>query len=108
RLHEELSLAAPTGQDDENPLLMRVDAWLCELKEAQIRDGLDTFGRWQRGVQRRDSLRALGRFPVGDGQGGKAGLIDALARDFRIDHLFDPLSVDWSAAWDGPRPDVLR
>ncbi|MGF6484257.1 cobaltochelatase subunit CobN [Paraburkholderia sp. JPY419] len=108
RLHEELSLAAPNGQDDEDALLTRVDAWLCELKEAQIRDGLHTFGQSPRGVQRRDTLLALGRFPIGDGQGGKAGLVDALARDLRIDHLFDPLSVDWAAAWDGPRPEVLQ
>ncbi|HEX3382130.1 MAG TPA: cobaltochelatase subunit CobN, partial [Paraburkholderia sp.] len=108
RLHEELSLAAPNGQNDEDALLTRVDAWLCELKEAQIRDGLHTFGQSPRGVQRRDTLLALGRFPIGDGQGGKAGLTDALARDLRIDHLFDPLSVDWAAAWDGPRPDILQ
>ncbi|RZF24772.1 cobaltochelatase subunit CobN [Paraburkholderia sp. UYCP14C] len=107
RLHEELSLAAPSGQDDEDALLTRVDAWLCELKEAQIRDGLHTFGQSPRGVQRRDTLLALGRFPIGDGQGGNAGLVDALARDLRIDHLFDPLSVDWAAVWDGPRPDLL-
>ncbi|CAH2807908.1 MAG: Aerobic cobaltochelatase CobN subunit (EC [uncultured Paraburkholderia sp.] len=108
KLHEELSLAVPAGQDDEDALLTRVDAWLCELKEAQIRDGLHTFGQSPVGVQRRDTLLALGRFPVGDGQGAKAGLIDALARDLQMDHLFDPLSVDWSAAWDGPRPDLLQ
>jgi cobaltochelatase CobN len=108
KLHEELSLAEPNGEDDEDVLLTRVDAWLCELKEAQIRDGLHTFGQSPAGVQRRDTLLALGRFPVGDGQGARAGLIDALARDLRMDHLFDPLSVDWSAVWDGPRPDVLQ
>ncbi|MGF6962999.1 cobaltochelatase CobN [Paraburkholderia sp. WC7.3g] len=108
RLHEELSLAAPNGQDDEDALLTRVDAWLCELKEAQIRDGLHTFGQSPRGVQRRDTLLALGRFPIGDGQRGNAGLVDALARDLRIDHRFDPLTVDWAAVWDGPRPEVLQ
>ncbi|CAH2899367.1 MAG: Aerobic cobaltochelatase CobN subunit (EC [uncultured Paraburkholderia sp.] len=108
RLHEELSLSEPNGEDDEDVLLTRVDAWLCELKEAQIRDGLHTFGQSPQGVQRRDTLLALGRFPIGDGQGGKAGLIDALARDLQIDHFFDPLSVDWSAAWTGPRPEVLQ
>ncbi|TGP39778.1 cobaltochelatase subunit CobN [bacterium M00.F.Ca.ET.228.01.1.1] len=108
RLHEELSLSEPAGEDDEDVLLTRVDAWLCELKEAQIRDGLHTFGQSPQGVQRRDTLLALGRFPVGDGQGGKAGLIDALARDLHIDHFFDALSVDWSAAWTGPRPEILQ
>ncbi|MDE1182533.1 cobaltochelatase subunit CobN [Paraburkholderia sp.] len=104
KLHDELSVDAPSGQDAEDALLTRVDAWLCELKEAQIRDGLHTFGRSPQGVQRRDTLLALGRFPVGDGQGAKAGLIDALAKDFGIDHFFDPLTVDWAAPWSGPRP----
>ncbi|MGH8780294.1 cobaltochelatase subunit CobN [Paraburkholderia sp.] len=107
RLHEELSLAEPVGQDAEDTVLTRVDAWLCELKEAQIRDGLHTFGRSPEGVQRRDTLLALGRFPVGDGQGANAGLIDALAKDLGIDHLFDPLTVDWSAPWEGARPALL-
>jgi cobaltochelatase CobN len=108
RLHEELSIAKPDGQDAEDALLTRVDAWLCELKEAQIRDGLHTFGQSPRGVQRRDTLLALGRYPIGDGQGANAGLIDALARDLRIDHLFDPLTADWSAPWQGERPALLR
>ncbi|CAB3752020.1 cobaltochelatase subunit CobN [Paraburkholderia humisilvae] len=108
RLHDELSIAKPAGQDAEDALLTRVDAWLCELKEAQIRDGLHTFGQSPRGVQRRDTLLALGRYPVGGGQGAHAGLIDALARDLRIDHLFDPLTADWSAPWQGARPAWLQ
>jgi cobaltochelatase CobN len=108
RLHEELSIAEPTGQDAEDVLLTRVDAWLCELKEAQIRDGLHTFGQSPRGVQRRDTLLALARYPIGDGQRANAGLIDALARDLCIDHLFDPLTADWSAPWQGERPALLQ
>ncbi|CAG4893253.1 cobaltochelatase subunit CobN [Paraburkholderia gardini] len=108
RLHEELSLGLPDGLDAEDALLTRADAYLCELKEAQIRDGLHTFGQSPRGVQRRDTLLALGRFPVGDGQREKAGLIDALARDLQMDHLFDPLTADWAATWEGARPDVLQ
>jgi cobaltochelatase CobN len=108
RLHEELSLAQPASQDEEDALLTRVDAWLCELKEAQIRDGLHTFGRSPQGIQRRDTLLALARFPVGDGQGANAGLIDALAKDLRIDHLFDPLTAEWSTPWTGPRPALLE
>jgi len=108
RLHEELSLAAPGSSDAEDELLTRVDAWLCELKEAQIRDGLHIFGQSPEGVQRRDTLLALARFPVGDGQGAKAGLIAALARDLNVDHLFDPLTADWAAEWNGPRPALLQ
>lgn len=107
RLHEELSLAAPSGQDEQDELLTRVDAWLCELKEAQIRDGLHVFGRSPAGRERRDTLLALARFPSGDGQGPNAGLIDALARDLRIDDQFDPLTSEWSTPWTGPRPALL-
>ncbi|AJX31935.1 cobaltochelatase subunit CobN [Burkholderia oklahomensis] len=108
RLHEELSIARPDGRDAEDALLTRVDAWLCELKEAQIRDGLHTFGSSPRGRQRRDTLVALARFPAGDGRGGHAGLIGALARDLALGDDFDPLASDWAAPWTGPRPDALR
>ena len=108
RLHEELSLAAPSSPDAEDALLTQVDAWLCELKEAQIRDGLHIFGHSPQGVQRRDTLQALARFPVGNGREANAGLIDALARDLDIARLFDPLAPDWSAPWDGPRPALLQ
>jgi cobaltochelatase CobN len=108
RLHEELSLAKPSRQDEEDALLTRVDAWLCELKEAQIRDGLHIFGRSPRGRERRDTLLALARFPIGDGRGRHAGLIDALAKDLQLDHGFDPLTADWSMPWTGPRPALLE
>ena len=108
RLHDELSMAKPAGQDEEDALLTRVDAWLCELKEAQIRDGLHVFGRSPTGREQRDTLLALARFPVGDGRGKNAGLIDAIAKDLGIDHLFDPLTAEWSTAWTGPRPALLE
>ncbi|ODP34381.1 cobaltochelatase subunit CobN [Pandoraea sp. ISTKB] len=107
RLHEELSLDAPNDTDAEDELLTRVDTWLCELKETQIRDGLHIFGRSPTGRERRDTLLALMRFPVRGGQGRDASLIDALAKDLQIDDRFDPLKAEWSAPWDGPRPALL-
>lgn len=107
KLHEELSIAPPAGRDAEDALLTRVDAWLCELKEAQIRDGLHTFGSSPRGRQRRDTLAALARFPSGDGRGERAGLIGALARDLALGEAFDPLASDWAAPWTGLRPAAL-
>ena len=108
RLHDELSVSPPRDAQDEDALLTRVDAWLCELKEAQIRDGLHIFGHSPAGRQRRDTLLALARFPVGDGRGGRAGLIGALARDLQLGDDFDPLAADWSAPWHGPRPAALQ
>lgn len=92
-LHEELGMPLPThssgaeagaDRDGEDALLTRADAYLCELKEAQIRDGLHTFGVSPAGRQRRDTLMALARFPTGDGQGARAGLIQALAQDLGL------------------------
>ncbi|MDN7441319.1 cobaltochelatase subunit CobN [Burkholderia cepacia] len=107
RLHDELSVSPPRDAGDEDALLTRVDAWLCELKEAQIRDGLHVFGVSPAGRQRRDTLLALARFPVGDGKGARAGLIGALARDLALGDDFDPLAADWAAPWAGPRPAIL-
>jgi cobaltochelatase CobN len=108
RLHEELGLEKPRDSASENALLTRTDAYLCELKEAQIRDGLHVFGTSPQGVQRRDTLLALGRYPIGDGQGPNASLLAALARDLQLGDAFDPLNADWSAPWTGPRPIELE
>ncbi|PRX37021.1 cobaltochelatase CobN [Meinhardsimonia xiamenensis] len=115
RLRSEiLSLAAATGidadaglaGDDSESDLARLDAWLCELKEAQIRDGLHVFGASPEGRLERDLLMALARIPRGAGEGGDASLTRALADDLGLG--FDPLDCDMAAPWQGPRPDVLE
>jgi cobaltochelatase CobN len=107
QLHTELGLAAPAGGEEEDALLNRTDAWLCELKESQIRDGLHVFGQSPAGVQRRDTLAALARFPVGDGRDARAGLLSAMGADLSLGDDFDPLDADWAAPWLGPRPALL-
>ncbi|WP_437880594.1 cobaltochelatase subunit CobN [Pseudomonas sp. LRF_L74] len=91
--------------DDPESWLPQLDAYLCDLKESQIRDGLHVFGESPTGQLRRDTLLALLRIPRGDGQGGNASLLRALARDLELD--FDPLDCEMAAAWSGPRPEVL-
>ncbi|HUF56736.1 MAG TPA: cobaltochelatase subunit CobN, partial [Thermohalobaculum sp.] len=107
------SLTAVSGLDedagirpdmDETEALQRLDAYLCELKESQIRDGLHVFGQSPEGHLERDLAIALVRVPRGDGTGGDASLIRALARDCGIDaEAFDPLDCDLGARFDGPR-----
>ncbi len=104
KLDRELDLV---GSDDD-ALLARVDAWLCELKETQIRDGLHVFGQSPVGRQRRDTLLALVRLPSGDGQGSDAGLLQALADDLLPDEGFDPLDIDAARTWQGARPPLLQ
>jgi cobaltochelatase CobN len=79
-LHSDLGIGAPADGEAESALLVKADAYLCELKESQIRDGLHVFGSSPRGTQRTDTLLALARFPVADGRNGNAGLLSALPR----------------------------
>jgi cobaltochelatase CobN len=114
-LHRDLGLDVPVDPAAEEILLTRTDAWLCEVKESQIRSGLHVFGESPRGVQLRDTLLALARFPVGigvgDGAAGNAGLLSALVHDLALKNgngeWFDPFDSDWAAPWTGVRPSAL-
>lgn len=108
QLHAELGMDKPRDVDGEDALLTRADAYLCELKEAQIRDGLHIFGASPQGIQRRDTLLALGRYPTGDGLGANASILTALSNDLALGDKFDPLDADWAAPWTGPRPAALE
>ncbi|MEL6478654.1 MAG: cobaltochelatase subunit CobN, partial [Pseudomonadota bacterium] len=61
--------AGITPQMAEEDALARLDTYLCELKEAQIRDGLHIFGAAPEGRLETDLLVALARVPRGDGRG---------------------------------------
>jgi cobaltochelatase CobN len=103
-LVEELDM--PGAQDDA--VLARVDAYLCELKETQIRDGLHVFGASPEARLRRDTLLALARYPSADGTGANAGLLGALAQDLLPGEAFDPLDIDAAKPWQGARPALLQ
>jgi cobaltochelatase CobN len=90
--------------DDEKAALGKLDAYLCELKEMQIRDGLHVFGRAPEGELLVDLLVALARLPRGASP-YQASLLRALAED--LDLGFDPLSAGLGEAWQGPRPAAL-
>jgi cobaltochelatase CobN len=81
--------------------LQRLDTFLCDLKEAQIRDGLHILGESPAGQQETDLLVALTRVPAA----GQDSLIRALADDLELG--FDPLACDMEMAWTGPRPQSL-
>ncbi|HBE48787.1 MAG TPA: cobaltochelatase subunit CobN, partial [Cyanobacteria bacterium UBA11369] len=87
-LHQDLQIANP--QENQLPIT-QLDGYLCELKEAQIRDGLHIFGQCPQGRQLRDLIVAIARHPGV----GRLGLTRALAKDFGID--IDPLTADMSA-----------
>ncbi|PWW47674.1 cobaltochelatase CobN subunit [Melaminivora alkalimesophila] len=104
QLAGELGLEDALAQGQDDAVLERIDAYLCELKETQIRDGLHVFGRSPTGAQRRDTLLALARYASAD---GAEGLIAALAADL-VHADFDPFSHDAARPWEGPRPEALQ
>ncbi len=93
-------------RDDPDDVLAKLDNHLCEIKELQIRDGLHILGRAPKGDQLTDLLVALVRVPRGDGSGGDASILRALAMDLDLGEV-DPLDWDFSETWHGPKPDTL-
>ncbi len=66
--------------------LPQIDGYLCELKEAQIRDGLHIFGQCPAGEQLRDLVIAIARHPNRE----HIGLSRAIAQTWNLE--LDPLT----------------
>lgn len=90
---------------DEDERLATLDAYLCELKEMQIRDGLHVFGESPSDDLLDNLLLALAR--VSRGKDAKdASLMRALAKNLGLN--FDPLDCDMGESWNGDKPDALN
>ena len=85
-LNKDLGIEQPPSELTE--FITKADGYLCELKEAQIRDGLHIFGQCPQGRQLRDLIIAIARHPSHH----RLGLTRALAKDLNLD--FDPLTAD--------------
>ncbi|MDM7952166.1 MAG: cobaltochelatase subunit CobN [Cyanobium sp. CZS 25K] len=96
-LLEELQLPA-TAQPDPEARLEAADGYLCELKEAQIRLGLHTFGTLPEPAKLAELLLCLARPP----QAGVPGLTQALALDLGLE--LDP----WADPEEAPLSDADR
>ncbi|KQS79304.1 hypothetical protein ASG25_12195 [Rhizobium sp. Leaf384] len=125
-LVRDIGLDADAGiaaTDGEDTALQKLDAYLCDLKEMQIRDGLHVFGVSPEGRLLTDLTLALARVPRGTGEGGDASLQRAIARDSGLVNrpvgepnnekhpdiaVFDPLDCAPATPWQGPRPHLLR
>ncbi|MGL5930440.1 MAG: cobaltochelatase subunit CobN [Dermatophilaceae bacterium] len=58
-LHRDLGLDQRPDDDDFDDFLLHVDGWLCEIKDAQIRDGLHVLGEPPTGPARVDLVLAI-------------------------------------------------
>ncbi|THV25338.1 cobaltochelatase subunit CobN [Peteryoungia ipomoeae] len=97
--------------DAEETALEKLDAYLCDLKEMQIRDGLHIFGKAPEGRLLTDLVVALARVPRALGEGGDASLQRAIAADVLGDSsssglpaTFSPLNGEKDETDDGVPP----
>ncbi|NJO77673.1 MAG: cobaltochelatase subunit CobN [Cyanobacteria bacterium RM1_2_2] len=77
-----------------------IDGYLCELKEAQIRDGLHIFGQCPEGRQLRDLIVSIARHPGRK----RLGLTRAIAQAWKLD--IDPLTADLGQPWQAGRTEI--
>ena len=96
-LDQDLGIDSISG-NSLSQFLTRADGYLCELKEAQIRDGLHIFGQCPHGKQLRDLIAAIARSPSLN----RLGLTCAIAQDLDLD--FNPLTASLTDefSWELP------
>lgn len=98
--------------DDAGEKLLKLDNFLCDLKELQIRDGLHVFGMSPSDDLANGLLTQILRTPRHAGEGADVALPRALATDLDLrdedGDIFDPLTAERGRAWQTTRPPVLQ
>jgi cobaltochelatase CobN len=101
-LHQDLGITETTDiLKFESVILNFIGGYLCELKEAQIRDGLHIFGQCPQGRQLRDLIVAIARIP----NRYSIGITRAIASDWGLD--FDPLTTDFHTQLSASDREIL-
>ncbi|YAF95271.1 MAG: cobaltochelatase subunit CobN [Nodularia sp. CChRGM 3473] len=101
-LHKDLGIEDETDiLKFESVILNFIGGYLCELKEAQIRDGLHIFGQCPQGRQLRDLIVAIARIP----NRYSIGITRAIATEWGLD--FDPLTTDFSTQLSATDQQIL-
>ncbi|HAC65438.1 MAG TPA: cobaltochelatase subunit CobN [Cyanothece sp. UBA12306] len=90
-------LGIELNSDSLAQFLTVADGYLCELKEAQIRDGLHIFGKCPPLPQLKDLILAIARYPSFD----RLGLTTAIAQDLHLD--FHPLTTPPNTPFSLPK-----
>ena len=80
RLNEDLGVSEIP--DDFDDFILHIDGYICELKDAQIRDGLHTLGEAPESEMLIGLLLALTRLNNGDVPGLRQAIGDALGIDY--------------------------
>jgi len=75
-MHRDLGLDERPEDDEFDDFVMHIDGWLCEIKDAQIRDGLHILGQAPDGGARVNLVLAILR--AAQVWGGEAGAVPGL------------------------------
>ncbi|MEM7619248.1 MAG: cobaltochelatase subunit CobN [Pseudomonadota bacterium] len=107
RLDQDIGISA---EADLQTRLDKIDTFLCEIKESQIRDGLHVFGQTPDKDLTTPLVSALARLPRNGGvEKHDQSLIRTLAQDLNLAHNgFDPLDCDLAKPWHGSKPGILK
>lgn len=110
-LHRDLGLDERPDDDEFDDFVLHIDGWLCEIKDAQIRDGLHVLGGAPQGAARANLVLAILRAAqVWGGQdhavpglraalglkdGAQSGVVDEI--EYQARALVDAMdSSDWN------------
>jgi len=99
-------LADSEGTDQQ--VLDQLDAYLCDIKEAQIRHGLHVLGTLPDEAKLADTIVALLRLPRGN-ETHTQGILHSIAGDLKLqssNKSFNPLAAS-TENWVGTRPKIL-
>ena len=110
KLAKNTHLLEELGQpaDDKDAVLNELDAYLCDIKEAQIRHGLHRLGELPQTEKLADTLVALLRLPRGDDPDSQ-GILHNLVADLNLKvngEFFEPLEAS-NQNWLGDKPSRL-
>ncbi len=75
-MHRDLGLDDIPDEDDFDDFIFNVDGWLCEIKDAQIRDGLHVLGHAPQGEARVNLVLSILR--ASQIWGGETGAVPGL------------------------------
>lgn len=107
-LAQSIGLSTECGFEPSDCLdeqLQKLDNFLCELKELQIRDGLHFFGQCPAPDQFNNLIIALTRLPREGGENQNQSLLRAISQDLNLE--FDPLTAKLTDPWQGEKPEPL-
>ena len=108
-IHRDLGVAQSPQGDEFDDLVLHVDGYLCELKDAQIRGGLHVLGRAPEAEAELDLVLAMTRLPQGPVPSLRPGLaadasraeVDAVEADNRRT-LASLQEAGWAYGGDHP------